>query len=199
MITIINCAQNSPEWFAARLGIPTASEFANLMREKADAKTRRSYLMRLAGERLTGKPMVRYTNADIERGHEQEPEARALYAMLTDTDPVQVGFIRNDAVRAGASPDSLIGADGMLEIKTRAPHVHIEQLLDGEVPSEHKAQLQGQLWIAEREWVDFLAYSPGLKPFLKRVYRDEPYIERLAKAVQIFNAELNLIVQQVAA
>lgn len=122
-----------------------------------------------------------------------------LYCMLADVDVTRVGFIRNDLHRAGCSPDSLIGDDGMLEIKTRAGHLQVELLLDGEVPTAHRAQLQGQLWIAERQWVDFFAYSPGLRPFLKRVYRDDLYIARIAKAVSIFNAELNLIVEQVAA
>lgn len=192
MIEVFNMEQGSPEWFEARRGIPTASEFSTILAKGRDggaSKTRRTYLMKLLGERVTGEPMYSYSNDHMERGKELEAEARDMYSFMTDTDPRQVGFIRNDG--AGCSPDSLVGDDGMLEIKTKLAHLQMEVLLYGQVPSEHLAQLQGQLWVAERQWVDFVSYyGKTAPPFIKRVVRDEAYIATLAAAVREFQREL---------
>lgn len=197
MIEIFDFEQNSEDWRRARLGIPTASEFKVILAKggSKDAKTRRTYMFKLAGERITGEPRDDYSNHHMERGKEMEEEARNLYALISGTEPKRVGFIRSG--RAGCSPDSLIGANGMLEIKTKLAHLQIECLLDDVLPPEHKAQCQGQLWVAEREFVDFVSYWPGLPPFAKRVYRDEEYIKPLAAAVQTFNDELDEIVEQI--
>lgn len=190
-LQIFNCEQGTPEWLACRAGIPTASEFDTVMakgRSGGDSKTRRTYMLKLIGERLTHEPMYSYSNDHMERGKAMEAEARNLYAMVSELDPVQVGFLRRGD--AGCSPDSLVGTDGMLEIKTKLPHLQLDCILYDELPSEHRAQCQGQLWIAQREWVDLVSYWPGLPLFAKRVFRDEIYIARLAAAVDQFNAEL---------
>jgi hypothetical protein len=166
-------------------------------RSGGDSKTRRKYMLRLLGEILTGKPEDTYHNVHMERGHVLESEARDLYAMLAEVEPKKVGFIRNFG--AGCSPDSLVDTRGMVEIKSKLPSIQLEVILAGEIPTEHKAQLQGQLWVAEREWVDFVSYWPGLKPFVKRVYRDEPYIAAMKIAVEDFNAELQALRLKVAA
>lgn len=194
MIVVHTCDQGTPEWIAARLGIPTASMFATIM-AKGEGKTRRTYLLKLAGEILTGEPMDSFSNAHMERGHTMEDEARQRYAFLTEADPEQVGFITNGP--KGCSPDSLIALDGMLEIKTKLPHLHIECMLRDSFPPEHKAQCQGQLWVAEREWVDLCVYWPKLQPIIKRAYRDEAYITTIAEAVEAFNAELAETVEKV--
>lgn len=195
---VFTCAQGSAEWFSCRAGIPTASEFATVMasgRDGGASKTRRTYMLKLAGEIITGQPSEGYSNAHMERGHEMEPEARDLYAFTRRADPQIVGFIRNGA--KGASPDSLIGDIGMLEIKTKLPHLHIDCLLRDEFPAEHKAQCQGALWVAEREWIDIAVYWPGLPLFVKRATRDEEYIAKLSDAVDQFNAELAEVVERV--
>lgn len=194
---IFDCEQGTPEWFAARLGIPTASEFHTVMAKGVkggESLTRKAYLHKLAGEILTGETVEGFSNSHMERGKSMEDEARDLYAFMTDSDPVRVGFIRNDL--AGASPDSLIGDDGGLEIKTKLPHLQIDVLFRGDLPPEHKAQVQGCLWIAEREWWDFASYWPKLPLFKTRVYRDEQYIDTIAKAVGQFNEELAAIVDR---
>lgn len=191
-IEVFDCEQGTPEWYACRLGIPTASEFDTVMakgRGGGESKTRRTYLLKLIGEKLTGQPMENYSNAHMERGKVMEQEARDLYAMLTDTVPTKVGFLRNG--RKGCSPDSLIGDKGLLEIKTKLPHLQLDALLGGYLPAEHVAQCQGQLWIAEREWLDFFSYWPGLEPLMVRVTRNDKYIDELAKAVQAFNDEMD--------
>lgn len=195
---IIDCEQNSPEWFAARAGIPTASEFATVMavgKQGGKSVGRVSYLNRLAGEIITGEVEESYTNPHMERGKMLEDEARDLYTFESEAAPQRVGFIRNG--QKGCSPDSLIGDKGGLEIKTALAHIQIGRLLKDELPSEHKAQVQGSLWVCEREWWDFVSYSPKLPLFVKRVYRDEDYIKKLASEVELFNIELQQTVEYI--
>lgn len=198
MIEITDCDQGTPQWYAARLGIPTASMFATVMaagKGGGESLTRRTYMLKLAGEILTGEPMDSYSNGHMERGKAMEDEARDFYAYLTDTDPQRVGFIRNGT--KGCSPDSLIGANGMLEIKTKLAHLTIDCLLKDEFPAEHKAQCQGALWVSEREWIDIAVYWPKLPLFVKRATRDEIYIKKLSDAVDEFNSELAATVERV--
>lgn len=195
---IIRCEQGTDEWFRARAGIPTASEFSTVMasgRGGGESKTRRTYMLKLAGELLTGEPAESYCNQHMERGKAMEAEARELYSFLRDVDPEQVGFIVNGG--KGCSPDCLIGDSGMAEIKTKLPHLQLDVLLKDELPPEHRAQCQGALWVAEREWLDFVSYWPSLPLFVKRVHRDEPYITTLATAVDEFNNELQQMVERI--
>jgi hypothetical protein len=196
MMQIIECEQGTPEWFAARAGIPTASEFHTVMavgKQGGKSVTRIAYLNKLAGEVLTGEPMASYSNADMERGKLMEDEARDLYAFQNGVEPHRVGFVRNG--EKGASPDSLIGDNGGLEIKSAAAHIQVARLLDGGLPSEHKAQVQGSLWVCEREWWDFCSYCPKLPLLQIRVYRDETYIKKIANEVELFNIELQQTVE----
>lgn len=195
-IEIIDCEQGSEDWLRARMGIPTASEFSAIMavgRGDEPSLTRRTYLYKLAGEILTGEIADGFSTKHTKRGHELEPVARNHYAFLNDVEPLQVGFIRNG--RKGCSPDSLIDINGGLEIKTKLPHLQIEVLKSDMVPHEHEAQVQGSLYVCEREWWDFMSYCPKLPPFIKRVYRDEDYIDRLAKKIEQFNEELDELVE----
>lgn len=198
MIQIVECEQGSEEWLLARLGIPTASCFATIMASGKDggaSKTRAEYMRKLAGEILTQRPMDSYSNGHMERGKEWEPEARDLYAFMKDADPQLVGFIRNG--QKGCSPDSLLNNDGGLEIKAASAHIQVERLLSPRLPPAHRAQVQGNIWIAEREWWDFVSYCPGLPLLVVRETRDEEYIGKLAKAVDQFNDELNELVERI--
>lgn len=198
MVEVITCEQGTDEWRLARLGIPTASEFSTVMakgRGGGESVTRRKYMLTLIGERLTGEIAPEgYSNAHMERGKVMEQEARDAYAFLQDVEPAQVGFIKNEL--AGASPDSLVGDAGLLEIKTKLPHLQLDVLLRDELPSEHVAQVQGQLWVSGREWVDFVSYWPKLRPFVKRVYRDEAYIAGLKIAVEDFTSEMLTLMEK---
>jgi len=199
-IEIFECDQGSETWLRIRMGIPTASEFATLLstgRSGGESKTRRTYLYKLAGERITGTPMESYTNKYMERGKALEPEARDYYQFLTNSKLQRVGFIKN--TNKGCSPDSLIGNDGMLEVKTEAPHLLIERLETDKLPDDHYAQLQGNLWVSEREWIDALIYFPGMQASLKRVFRSDEYIKNLAIAVDKFNDELDSLVERIKA
>jgi hypothetical protein len=186
--------QGSEDWHKARLGVPTASKFATVM-AKGEGKTRSEYMRKLAGEVLTGEPMESYSNAHMERGKEMEDEARKTYAFVNDVEPRRVGFILNG--RKGGSPDSLIGDNGGLEIKTALPHIQIDRLLRGDLPPEHKAQVQGNIWVSEREYWDFVSYWPRLPLLTVRVYRDDIYIKQLSDEVDRFNDELEILVDRI--
>lgn len=195
---IVACEQGSLEWHRARAGIPTASMFGTVMakgRGGGESLTRRTYMLKLAGEIITGELSDNYVNEHMERGHAMEGDARDLYTFMTDDPVTRVGFIRNG--NAGASPDALIGERGILEIKTKLPHLLIGDLLKDEPPSEFMAQCQGGMWIAEREFTDLVVYWPKLPLFAKRVYRNEPHIKKLSAAVDKFNAELAEVVEKV--
>lgn len=200
MIEIFDCEQGSAEWYLARLGLPTASRFSDVLSKgkgAGESLTRARYLRTLAAERITGAPGEEFTTPAMERGKAMEAEARRFYAFMHDAEPELVGFIRNGD--KGCSPDALLDAEGMLEIKTKRGDILIDVLLRDELPPEHKAQVQGSLWVAERGWLDFVAFWPGLPLFVKRCYRDENYIKILATAVEQFNEELSIIVDRIRA
>lgn len=186
--------QNTPEWFELRAGLVTASCFSQIM-AKGQGKTRSAYMRKIAAELITGEPIESFTTPSMERGHRLEAEARKLYAFIHDVNLRQVGFIRNG--RKGCSPDSLIGDDGMLEIKTQRGDILIETILKDQFPSCYVAQVQGQLWVAEREYCDLIVFSPGLPPFEKRAVRDERFISELSSAVASFNDELDELVHKI--
>lgn len=197
MIEVISCDQNSEEWRQARSGIITASVFSTVLAKGKDggaSLTRKTLLYRLAGEIITGEPAETFSNGAMERGHAMEEEARNFYAFLRDEEPELVGFVRNG--RKGASPDALIGTDGLLEIKTHKPELLIPMIFKDEFPICHKPQTQGQLWICERDWVDLVCYWPGMPPFITRAVRDESYISSLSSVVDQFNDELDAIVER---
>lgn len=201
MLEFIDVPQNSPEWIAARLGLPTASQFGTILAKGKDGKspslTRKTYMRKLAGEIITGQPTENYSNGYMDRGHAVEPEARSMYAFLRDADVRQIGFARNG--RVGASPDSLVGLGGLLEVKSKAPHLLIECIERGEFPPEHVAQVQGQLWVCERDWCDLAVYFPDMPLLVYRARRDEAYIGRLRSAVTAFCEELDELVARVRA
>ena len=199
MLEIIECEQGSPEWFAARAGLPTASEFSVVMAKGKDGGAsvqRARYMRQLAGEILTGEPSPEgFSNWATDRGHALEDEARQYYAFTRDIEPARVGFLRGAI--AGCSPDSLIGCDGGLEIKIAIPAVQIERLMRGGLPSEHKAQVHGSMWVSGRPWWDFMSFCPRLPPLIIRVERDEAYIAQIDQAVRAFNQERDNIVQSI--
>lgn len=197
MMQVFNdIVQGSPEWFEARAGIPTASRFSTVM-AKGEGKTRSEYMRTLAGEVITGEIEESFSSPHMERGKLMEDEARETYAFINSVEPYQVGFIRNGD--KGASPDSLIGTDGGLEIKTALPRIQIDRLERNRLPPEHKAQVQGNLWIAEREWWDFVSYWPRLPMLIVRVYRDEEYIKTMSDEIDRFNNEKAALIERIRA
>lgn len=196
-IEILTCEQGSPEWYEARRGLPTASMFSTILasgKGGGESKTRRTYLLKLAGEILTGEPMESYSNDAMERGKVMEDEVRNLYVFERDNEVERVGFIKNG--KKGCSPDGLIGKKKMLEIKTTAPHLLIDIHLRQEFPPGHLAQCQGNLWVAEREEIDIAIGYTKMPLYVQTIRRDENYIMALEYAVKEFNDELAHVVAQ---
>ena len=180
--------QGSPEWLAVRCGLPTASRFDEILTPKTmklsgSADKYRDHLLAewLLGESLTGEGYD-FT----ERGTAMEDEARAWYEMQHDVEIDRVGFLMRNDRRCGASPDGLIGTNGGFEMKCPSASVHVSYLLGAAVDGKYKCQVQGGLWVSEREWWDVLSYHPSLPRALVRVYRDEEFIEKLAQTVEQF-------------
>ena len=175
---IVHVEQGSPEWLNARLGIPTSSEFHKIINAaKGDlSRQARKYAHQLVAEILLGEPVeTSISNLKwVARGKALEPQAVQQYEFTTDTETSPGGFVTTDDGRLGCSPDRLIiGARGALEIKCQAPHNHMGMLIDGP-GDDYRQQVQGQLAIAELEWVDLYAFHPSLPPVTIRTYRDEP-------------------------
>lgn len=177
---IHNVEQGTEEWLKLRSGIATASEFSKMVSPTGKPSTQiNGYADLLAAETLVGGPIDPFTgNAATERGHDLEPEAREFYEFTTGLKVKTVGFITNDAGTAGASPDSLVGSDGMLEIKCPlAPKFMacLPFIREEKCPPDYFIQVQAQLLIAEREWCDLFVYHPQLPSHPVRVYPDEKY------------------------
>ena len=196
---IINCEQNSPEWFKAKAGIPSASNFDKLITiEEKPSKQRTRYLYQLAGERITGvSEQNGYTNEDIERGKQLEEEARNLYTFTTGRKGELVGFCLTDDSKFGASPDGLVGKEGLLEIKCPKLSTHVGYLANGIMPLDYVQQVQGQLLVTDRKWVDFVSYFPGVKPFIVRCPRNEKFLEVLKNELDKFCEELDALVEDI--
>lgn len=194
--------QGSPEWIELHRGLMTTSDIAILLREGrtkgSRSITRDEYVDRKAAERYGAEIAETYSNGHMERGKLLEKSARADYAFITGEQPELVGFIRNNALFAGTSPDALIcGRRGGLEIKTKLPGLQVKVLRSDQVPPEHVPQIQGQMLVGELEFVDFVSYWPGLPLFIKRVDRDESYLRILRDEIERFNAEVAAALEEI--
>jgi hypothetical protein len=183
----LDLEQGSPEWFNARLGIPTASQFDRIITNKTMKLSEQStkYAHQLIAEAWLGIALDAASSGFMQRGVEMEESAVSFYELKRDTDTETVGFVLRDDRRVGCSPDRFVGENGLLEIKCPSAAVHVGYLLDAEGIG-YRAQCQGQLWLCEREWVDTLSYHPELPPALVRQHRDEEFIAKLAAAVDQF-------------
>ncbi|WP_460044176.1 lambda exonuclease family protein [Pseudomonas sp. S2_H01] len=189
MQIITNVEQGTQEWLNLRLGIATASEFECLLvngkGEGGFGVGAFTYMDTLIGERITGEAADPFSgNRHTERGHELESVARNLYREQCEVETSDCGIILNHG--AGYSPDSLVGANGLAEVKTKLPKFQVGVILQNEVPKDHVAQCQGGLWLSEREWIDFVSFWPGMPLFIKRMYRDEAYIRKLSQRMKDF-------------
>lgn len=195
---VVECFQGTPEWHAARCGRATASEFAAVL-AKGEGKTRAAYMRKLVAERLTGAVTDSFSNVHTLRGTEHEAMARLCYEAVADDFVEQVGFCQHEELMVGCSPDGLVGRDGGCEFKCVLPHVQVETILRGGIPPEHRAQIQGGMWVTGRKWWDFGSYCPQMPKHLRlyrfRVERDDAYIAELEAAVRQFLREVDQTVE----
>jgi putative phage-type endonuclease len=188
--------QRTPEWFAKRLGLVTASRIADVMAKTktGTAVSRSGYMAQLVTERLTGQPTEGYQSAAMEWGIEQEGAARAAYEARTGVLVDEVDFVRHPILEAGASPDGLVGEDGCIEIKCPNTATMLEYIEDRSVPRKYLLQIQWQLACTGRNWCDFVSYDPrlpeNLQMLIVRVPRDAARIAELEGEVIKFLSEL---------
>lgn len=188
MITL-DCKQGSEEWLAARVGLPTASSYEKIL---TPAKLQPStqavpYRNQLLAEWIIGHYLGDDQNAYMDRGADMEASARAFYELQSNVEVEQVGFILRADERTGGSPDGLVGDDGILEVKCPSLHVHIGYVLDNDaLAAKYKAQVQGYLYLTDRQWAHILSYNPIMPSVLVRVERDEKYIGALGPALDAF-------------
>jgi len=193
---IFKFEQGSEEWHEAKLGVVSTSNFDKVLNTGSG---RGLYMRKLAAERMLCNTQIGYSNENMVNGLDVEPQAREYYENSKGCSVEQVGFIkRNDWV--GTSPDGLVGNDGQIEIKCPIPSTHIENILKAKMPAPYRPQVQGQLWITERKWCDWISYCPALndRPFYSvRVFRDEEYIKVLETAVEQFVSELKEMINKI--
>lgn len=189
--------QGSAEWLAARAGMITASRIADLMAKTktGESASRGNYRAQLVAERLTGKPQDSFSNAAMQWGTEQEPMARSAYEILRGEMIEQVGFVPHPEIdKSGASPDGLIGNDGLIEIKCPNTATHIEYAVSGKPPTKYLLQMLWQMECTGRKWCDFVSYDPRMPPdmqlFIVRINRDDERINEIKTEVIKLNSEI---------
>ncbi len=190
--------QNTPEWEKARTGMPTSSNFDEIITTRCTpSKQKQKFMYQLAAERITGVKEETYKNAIMLRGIEMEPEARSMYELLTGNEVTTVGICYlNKKKLFGCSPDGLVGEDGLIEIKCPTSAVHVSYLLANGFPKDYFQQLQGQLFVTGRKWVDFFSYYPGIKPLLFKVMPDRWFIKALETELEAFCKELDEVTER---
>lgn len=187
-----NFEQNTKEWYQARLGIPTASEFSKIITPGgAASKSAEDYANHLIAEMMCGEPVETFEGSKwTQRGKDLEPDAILFYEQTKNVTVERVGFVTDDNRTMGCSPDGLIGDDGMLEIKILSPKNHVAQMLKASVDREHYPQVMGQLYVANRKWVDVMAYHPVMPSIIIRVMRDDKYLFEMTRLMAQFNVTL---------
>jgi len=196
--------QRSIGWVQQRLGLCTASRFVDVISKKKDGKPtaeRQKYLDQLVSERLTGQPTPHFVTSAMTWGIENETPAKVEFEWRTGLSVSETGFHKHPSLDCGASPDGLIDGDesAVIEIKAPTSETHYRTLRDG-MPAEHKAQVQGQLWITNRRCAYFVSYDPRflekpLQLYIERIERDEAFIAALDAEVRQFLEDVEKAIQ----
>jgi hypothetical protein len=189
--------QRTVEWKAARCGKVTASRVSDIVAKTKSgySASRANYMAELICERLTGVPTDGYTSSAMQHGIDTEPQARATYELRTGALVTEVGFVPHNSINdSGASPDGFVGSDGLVEFKCPQTATHIDTVLTETVPAKYVTQMQWQMACTGRQWCDFVSYDPRLPEkmqlFVKRITRDDAFIEHLEKEVAMFLEEM---------
>ena len=195
--------QKSEEWFKARLGKVTASRVADVIAKTKTgySASRENYMAQLVVERMTNTQAESFTNAAMQWGTDQEPFARAAYEVQQNVLVDETGLVNHPTIdMAGASPDGLVGEDGLVEIKCPNTATHIDTLLTQTVPGKYITQMQFQMACTGRQWCDFVSFDPRMPAkaqlFVKRVQRDEAFIKEMEQEIKKFLAEVTAKVEQ---
>lgn len=178
---IHNFDQRSDEWYKIRAGKLTASSFHTCL---GNSETRNTLLLKITAERITGKLIENtYSNSDMERGVNNENIARIGYELFSDNTVQEVGFCELDDW-VGSSPDGLVGEDGIIEIKCPKETVFLNQIIHNKIKPEYLTQIQFNLYVLDRKWCDYIAYNESFNLYVKRVERDEEYIDKIKENIE---------------
>lgn len=198
--------QGTPEWFAQRLGKVTASRVSDIIAKTKTgvSASRANYLAQLVAERLTGQAADTFKSGAMQHGTETEPQARMAYEAETGLMVTEVAMIQHGTIEmAGASPDGLVGEDGLVEIKCPNTSTHIATLMADKAPSQYIPQMQWQMACTGRAWCDFVSFDPrmpeDMQLFIKRVPRDNALIAEYEAEVIKFLAEVQETVDKLIA
>ena len=199
--------QRTDEWFADRTGKVTASMISAVMAKLRDGKPgadRKNYMADLVAERLTGVPKQGFTNAAMQHGIDTEPQARAMYELEHGVTVVETGFVPHPKLEmTGASPDGLVGEDGLIEIKCPNTATHIETLRGAKIDRKYLLQMHWQMICTERQWCDFASFDPRLpiemQLHVQRVELNAELAEEITAEVTQFLTELNTTVADLEA
>jgi len=190
--------QRSDEWFAARCGKVTASRIADVVAKTKSGwgASRKNYAAQLLAERLTGSVAESYSNAAMQWGNDQEPQARRAYEFWRNAQVVEVGFVDHPTIaKCGASPDGLVGEDGLVEIKCPNTATHLDTLLGASIERKYLLQMQWQMECTGRRWCDFVSFDPRLpenyRLHIERVEFDAEWVLEIKDMIQAFIAELD--------
>jgi len=191
-----NIEQRSDEWFKIRCGKVTASRVSDIIAKTKSGwgASRANYMAQLIAERLTGEVADSYSNSAMQWGIDHEQEARKAYEFYENEGVQKIGFVQHRNLESGASPDGLVGDDGLVEIKCPNTATHIQTLLDQKIPRKYETQMLWQLECTGRKWCDFVSYDPrmpeNLKLFVKRFERDDERLDEIRTMVADFIGEL---------
>lgn len=190
--------QRTDEWYQARLGCVTASRTADILAKTKSgySTSRANYMADLIVERLTGKAPEGFTSSAMQWGTETEPQARMAYEIITGNEVTETGFVLHPQIEGfGASPDGLVGEDGLVEIKCPNTNTHISTLLDEKISHKYVIQMHVQMLCTERDWCDFVSFDPRLpvdmQLFIKRVERDKKLADEILGEVAKFLEEID--------
>ena len=193
--------QRSEAWYALRAGLPTASAFSKIVTSTgAERKSRFGYAISLAAEKYAGGSVDTWGgNTHLDRGRTLEEDAISRYEFENDVSVTPVGFVTDDDVTCGCSPDGLVGNYGCVEVKCLKAENHIAALFyfrkNGTVPTDYVQQTQGQMWITERKWSDLIFYHPSLPMIVIRQFPNEAVISGLSEGIKTLITERDEIVK----
>ena len=193
-------AQYSEEYDRLKIGIPTSSNFHKIITPQGKpSKQWREYACVLIAERLLQQRIEFYNSPAMERGLIVEAEAADWYEFDQDVTVQRIGFITDDEHTMGCSPDRLVREDGLLEIKPPLPQTQVEYWISGELSERFRPQLQGQLYITQRRWVDILCWHDVLPKLVMRAEPDEKFIRALDRELRIFNYFIEGVIEKIRA
>lgn len=195
--------QLTEEWFAARLGKVTASRIKDVMSRTAKnaySSMRKTYMLELISERLSGTIIDHYRTPAMNWGVENEDIARSQYIILTNNNVEQVGFFPHSRLtESGASPDGIVGDDGLIEIKCPNTVTHVTTLVEKKIKNDYILQMQWQMACTGRAWCDFVSFDPRLPErysiYIQRVERDDNKIQEIESEVEAFLLEIDTIME----